>query len=335
MLKHRGIQWLGMLTLLFVASGADCPRRMWWAAPAPPAPVVFNNEPTLADVVNVVNTNRSLATSLYANNVALSGGALTSLRGQLAIGSPRLVRLRAGTSFSGPELDLGSNDEQFWIWIKRSQQPTMIVGRHDTLAASPLGQTFPIRPEWLVEAIGLVYLDPQAGHVGPIRRPDGKLEIHTPIATAAGQNTKVLVLDGRSGLIYEQHWLDARGQKIASAVAARHYRDPLSSLILPRETTLTWASMPMTLKVELNEVRVNPVQISAEQWTKPQYAGYTEVDVSTLTGVGPAGPVVRPPGMLPPAAMNGQPGVSAERPWVPVAPPPRNAGAEGWNGLRR
>jgi len=299
-LKHRSLLSLGLALLLMVASGAHCPQTLWYQQP-PPAPVVFNNEPTLADVVAVVNANRSLAMSLYANRVTISGSGVPAMNATLAIGSPKQVRLRAGTAITGQELDLGSNEQEFWIWIKRSQPPSLMVGRHDALAASPLGRTFPIRPEWLVEAIGLVYLDPQAPHIGPIRRPDGKLEIHTPASTPAGQTTKVLVVDGRSGLIYEQHLLDERGQRIASASNMRHFRDPLTGIILPRETTLTWTAMAMSLKVELNDVQVNPLQISGDQWTKPQYAGFPEVDVSTLPVFGAPPPGATPaPVRLPP-----------------------------------
>lgn len=298
--KYRSIHLLALVVLLTVASGAHCPQTLWYQQ-RPPAPVVFRNEPTLADVVAVVNANRSLAMSLYANRVTISGGGVPAMNATMAIGSPRQVRLRAGTALTGQELDLGSNDQEFWIWIKRSQPPSLMVGRHDALAASPLGRTFPIRPEWLVEAIGLVYLDPQAPHIGPIRRPDGKLEIHTPVTNPAGQTTKVLVLDGRSGLIYEQHLLDERGQRMASAQNTRHFRDPLTGIILPRETTLTWTAMAMSLKVELNDVQVNPLQISADQWTKPQYPGYPEVDVATLPAFGapPPGTTTAPLGLPP------------------------------------
>jgi hypothetical protein len=296
--------------LLVTASGVGCQRGRMWPYQAPPAPVVFQNEPTLAEVVNVVNANRSRGTSLYANRVTLSGSGFPAMRATMAIGSPRQVRLRAGTGLTGQELDLGSNNEQFWIWVKRSQPPAVIVGRHDAVANSPLGRAFPVKPEWLVEAIGLVYLDPQAPHVGPIRRADGKLEIHTPVSTPAGQQTKVLVLDARSGLIYEQQLLDERGQRIASAVNTRHFRDPLTGLILPRETTLTWAPMALSFKVELNEVQVNPLQISNEQWTKPQYPGYAEMDVATIPGLGPGATPAAPPLMPPPGAVQAPAGPS-------------------------
>lgn len=298
-MKRQSLLHLSVAVLLAAASGANCPNRLWQPQ-APPAPIVFPNEPTLPDVISVVNANRSLAMSLYANRVTLSGGGFPAMRATMAVGTPRQVRLRAGTGLTGQELDLGSNEELFWIWVKRSQPPSVIVGRHDALAASPVGRAFPVRPEWLVEAIGLVYLDPQAPHVGPIRRADGKLEIHTPVSTPGGQNTKVLVLDGRSGLIYEQHLLDERGQRIASATNTRHFRDPLTGLVLPRETTLNWAAMALSLKVELNEVQVNPLQISAEQWTKPQYPGYPEVDVTTLTGLAPPPTTALSPTRLPP-----------------------------------
>ncbi|MCE9545926.1 MAG: hypothetical protein K8T25_10465 [Planctomycetia bacterium] len=322
-MKHPVRIWLLLVVLLTVASGSDCPRRALWQT-QPPPPTVFSAQPTLLEVISVVNANRSRAMSIYSNRATISGSGFPSMRASLAVGSPRQLRLRAGTGITGSEIDLGSNDQMFWLWIKRSQPPMMYTGRHDLLASSAVGRTFPIRTEWLVEAIGLVYLDPQTPHSGPIFRPDGRLEIHTPVESPGGRYTKILVLDARSGVVYEQRLLDDRGQVIASALSSRHFRDPVSGLTMPLETMLSWPSLGMNLTLSLADVQVNPLELSPELWTKPAYPGYQEVDVTAGGGVMP------------------MPGT--ERPMVPVAPvsplsPPMGASTgigpppgTGWQG---
>ena len=65
---------------------------------------------------------------------------------------PRCFRLRADGI--GPEVDLGSNDQLFWFWIKRSQPPAIYFCRHDQFATSRARQMIPIHPNWLIEALG-------------------------------------------------------------------------------------------------------------------------------------------------------------------------------------
>ena len=75
------------------------------------------------------------------------------------------------TGLTGPELDLGSNDEVFWFWVRREQPPALYYCRHDQFAASPARQTLPIQPEWLIEAMGIAPFDPGAADRGRIHCP--------------------------------------------------------------------------------------------------------------------------------------------------------------------
>lgn len=136
-----------LLLLVFVGllglSGASCPQFLQQYVyqqprllPAPPA------MPTLAQVIEVVDRNNAQIQSFVANNATVSGPGLPSLRATVAFQRPRRFGLRAEVSgFTGPELDLGSNDELFWFWVRREQPPALYFCRHDQFAMSPARQS--------------------------------------------------------------------------------------------------------------------------------------------------------------------------------------------------
>src|SRR5687768_3600058 len=103
-----------------------------------PTQRVLPVSPTLEQVVNVVNQNGLQVRSLSSNQVSISmPGAPVDLNSStLAAERVRKFRLRAGNRFTGQEADIGSNDELFWIWVKRNQEPSIFFCRHDQFANS-------------------------------------------------------------------------------------------------------------------------------------------------------------------------------------------------------
>jgi hypothetical protein len=287
-LKKLALFNLMMLCTLLVTSGAACPRRFWKPFQSSP-PVVFSSQPTLQEITEVINANRARITGLYSTNSRISGSGFPSLRTSLAVGSERHVRLRAGTGVTGQEMDVGSNQEVFWVWIKRADPPALYYGRYDQFPSDATRQILPVRPEWLVEAIGIVSLAPNGPHQGPFRRNDGLLEVHTPIATLDGQFTRVLVIDAGSGWIREQQLLNANRQVIARATNSQHFRDPGTGAVLPRHTEIDWPGAGMQLSLELGNTQIGPLDPQSEMWTKPDYPGFPDVLVTQ-----PPPPVVLP-----------------------------------------
>jgi hypothetical protein len=267
----------GLLSL----SGASCPyfrRPMDELASLPPA---LPPSPTLDQVIQVVNGNSSQIRSFSAPQATLSGTGFPTLQASVAFERPRRLRLRGGTGISGQELDLGSNDELFWFWSRRSQPPGVYYCRHADFASSPVRQTLLVDPYWLIEALGITELDPALQHQGPLVRSDGRLEIRTVRETPGGPSMKITVLDRLHGLVLEQHVFDSRNQLVASAVAGRHRRDPLSGLVMPAVVDLRLPAQQMTMRLSLGYVEINRPMAYAEQlWAMPAYEGSPPVDLS-------------------------------------------------------
>ena len=200
---YRRVFSLLMLVSLTAASGASCPQVVrQYAAPAPRA---LPPSPTLEQVIAVVNENSSQIQSFSANQATITAPGAPTLRANLAMEQPGRFRLRAETSLTGPEVDLGSNDELFWFWIRRNPENAVYYCRHDQFDQSNAKQMIPIAPGELVEALGLAQFDPSLPHQGPFNRQDGLLEIRTIRETPVGPSTKVTVIDPARGWVLQQN----------------------------------------------------------------------------------------------------------------------------------
>ena len=266
---------------LVALSGASCPHfgsPLMIGRPLPPP--ALPPDPTLAQVIDVVNGGSAPIRSFSTNGATLSGSGFPSLRASVVFERPRRFRLRAETALTGAEIDLGSNDELFWIWVRRNEPPALYYCRHDQFAASPARRTLPIDPDWLVEALGIAELDPALPHQGPFRLEGGKLAVHTVRETPDGLTTKVTVIDGRRGLVLEQHLYDAGGKLLASAVTSRHRQDPLSGLTMPKVVDIYFPAADLRLRIDLGNVQINrPLAAATDVWRMPSYAGYPVVDL--------------------------------------------------------
>ncbi len=146
---------------------------------------------------------------------------------------PRRLRIPAGSALTS-ELDVGSNDELFWFWVRRSEMPAVFFCRHDQYATCAAAQKIPVDPNWLIEAFGIVEFSPNERHQGPFVRPDGKLELLTERQTPCGPATKKTVIDASTALVHEQHLYDYGGRLVANITVREHRLDPLTNLVMPR-----------------------------------------------------------------------------------------------------
>lgn len=275
----RGMR-LWVLVAMLVGSGASCPRAFRRGQVANPAPIVFLESPSLAEITRVINENTSRVYQLQTTSATLSASGVPSLRTSLALELPRRLRIRAGIGL-GTELDLGSNDEMFWMWAKRNDPPAVYVARHSQFQSAAAGRILPVPPSWFIDALGLLTLDPNATHDGPFLKQPGQLEIRSTLAGTGEPLYRTLVVDAQYGWILEQHLLDGRGQLLASAVATQHRHDPVNNISLPRKITVSLppAELNFTLQVEdylVNQLQGDPLEL----WAVPRLDGYPFVDLN-------------------------------------------------------
>lgn len=298
-MKRQAAGYLCLMTVLWSASGASCPTLR--QPLASPSPTMFAGPPSLAEVIAAVNATSGQIQQLQTDSATLSVQGMPTLRAALAAGPPRNFRLRANFIGVGEVLDLGSNDHVFWVMVDvpqlMSDVPRAVYfARHDQYLHSEVRRMLPIQPQWLVEAFGLVYLDPAGQHEGPYQRGPGELEIRTRIPSPEGDLTKIIVLHDRFGWIQQQHWYDARGQLMASVFASQHQYEPTAAISLPHlvEVRLPPPAQPLQIRVQtyvVNQMYSDPAQL----WAMPAFVGFPVIDLAAGAPAPPPGSPSFPP----------------------------------------
>lgn len=275
MKQYRSRAKLLMAVGLVSLCGSNCHCFLW----PPPEPRVLPLQPTVAEVIEAVNNNNGQIQNFSTGNATLSGPGIPTLRANLAFERPKRLRLRAQLMGSS-ELDVGSNDELFWFWIKRKQPRAMFFCRHDRFRSSRARQMIPVDPDWLADALGTVYLDPGLPYQGPYPVDGDLLELRVLLDTPEGQQTRQIVVDGQ-GRVVQQQLYDAAGQLIARSTASRYRRDDFSGLWMPGVVKIDSPRAQFSMRLDLGTVRINRLEGDpAALFTMPRYEGWPPVDLS-------------------------------------------------------
>jgi len=266
-----------LLVGLLALSGASCPRMFTRETPPPR---VLPPGATLEQVIQAVHQHSAQIQSYVAQSAWLSGPGWPTLHASIAFQRPLFFRLRAGMGLTGAEMDLGSNDQFFWYWVRRDQPPAVYFCRHEQFATSRARQALPIDPYWLMDALGVADFDPALPHQGPFPAPGGRLEIRTIRETPEGPATKITRVDAGTALVMEQYVYDATGRSLASALAEGYRRDPLSGLYMPSAVRISCPPAQFSMRIELGNVEINRGGAApAELWSMPSYPGSPPVDL--------------------------------------------------------
>ena len=278
-IRPTGLLLLSFLSIL-AAGGASCPRRQITGPPLRPA---FNGMPTTDDVIREINKNSNGIQRLRARGASFKTPDFpSSLRTELlALERPHRFRLRADTAFSGVELDLGSNDEMFWIWIKRAEPRAVYFCRHEQFHTSAAQQLLSVEPQWLMSALGVMQIDRQGRHYGPHQHISGRLEFRSLLPSPGGELTRVLVLDDQHGWILEQHLYNSEQRLLASSYASQHRQDPTSGVTLPHHVDIQLPPTGMSFSINVDHYEVNQDAAGQEHmWRMPEPEGYTLTDLA-------------------------------------------------------
>lgn len=290
---------LALVVTWAACSGAACPQQLrGHQFGAMPLPRMLPPHPTLDQIVAAVHDNTHRVRSYMAPQATLSVPGVPRLASQIACEPPRRFRLRAQTAVTGNELDIGSNDELFWLWIRRHDPKVTLYCRHDRYPEAAARRMLPVRAEWMPELLGLVEFRSEDVHEGPFAMPDGRIEIRSRMASPDGELIRSTLLDGTTGLVVEQHLFSPQGERLASVKTSQHRVDPGSSAALPRQVEVSWPAAGVEFRLDITSITTNGGSADPGQlWQLPSYEGYQPVDLAdpTFARSGPAASAPLPP----------------------------------------
>ncbi|HYO26060.1 MAG TPA: hypothetical protein VEQ85_14045, partial [Lacipirellulaceae bacterium] len=273
-----------MAVVLALVCCASCARslRNPFSSMGPPAPDLLAPAAPLKQIIATVNQNAQKVQSYQTNNASINiPGSLgiPTLRGNIAAQRPGRVRLQASTAITGPEVDLGSNEELFWFWVRRNEPPQLYYSRHAQTPGSAAQQLMPIDPQWLMDALGLAEFRGGDQHEGPLPIDKNRVEIKSTIRTGAGVMTKRTVVDAHKAWVLEQHLYDSAGTLLASAVAKSHRYYPETGASLPQVVEIRSPPAELAMTIDVGTVELNRLANTPQLWTLPTIPGSPAVDL--------------------------------------------------------
>ena len=84
--------------------------------------------------------------------------SMPSLRGDLAASQPKNFRMRGQRELPAAKIDLGSNEQQFWLFIDApSVRPTYVFASHSDFESgkAKIPEGIPFEPDWVMQALGM------------------------------------------------------------------------------------------------------------------------------------------------------------------------------------
>lgn len=270
--------WLILATPL-LSGGATCNQA---ARQSSTAPVAFTNQPSLDQLIETVNSNTLGVQQLQTDTASISMPGAPPLRASISLERPRRFRLQA--KLFGPEIDMGSNDVEFWFWARTNSEPVVYFARYDEYQAGAAGSGLPIEPDWIIEALGLVYFDPSDFHEGPFPQSNDRVVVRSRLRRGGGDFTRTLLIDTTYGWVVEQYLTDATGRTLASARASRHEYDTEYGVSLPRVVDVELPPSGMSFQLEVGHYLINrPFEDPLSEWSRPHIEGFAPLDLAAAT----------------------------------------------------
>lgn len=301
--------------LLPIIAAGGCHSCPWLQPREPKAPIVFATPPGLNELIAAVNNNSGRIRQLQTTSARLSAEGFPGLQADIAYEQPRRFRLRAQLPVfgTGQQLDMGSNDEIFWVWVndevlgmrlQSGPRSPVYYARHDEFNSAAMRDVIPIEPRWVIDMLGLVQLDPAAAYDGPYATSPDRLELRTRVPTPGGEMLRVISIHRQYGWVLEQNLYDSSGL-VASAKASRHRYYETEGVSLPRLINVQVApGRPgqMAFQVEVGDYLVNQlIGDPAQLWQPPEQSDRPLVNLADLQSQNSVSPPPRPvpptPGM--------------------------------------
>lgn len=262
-------------------------------AKAPPVPTGHLDKPTPEQLSVYLNREASKLQSIQTTDLTIdvrSQGNSISLDGTLLCQKPRFFKL-TGRKLGQQQVLVGSNDERFWFYIPRGDDALFYCSHTEYANGTSAELPFPFQPEWVLEALGMGQIDPDAR----LRVDEDKATYRLiEDSTLRGQRIRKVTVfykgraQGEQPQVKARMMYDDRDRLICQATVKSVTR--IGSVTVPQVIKLEWPAQDTELVLDLGRAQVNR-QLSMESFQMPRL-GSKQVDLArdrpTGRGVVPA-----------------------------------------------
>ncbi|HLJ92770.1 MAG TPA: hypothetical protein VKU02_06190 [Gemmataceae bacterium] len=250
--------------------------------------------PTAMELVTRQNTNARQIPSFICTHLELdceSGGQSIHIPdGKLACQKPRNFCLQAEV-LGRPEALIGSNQDEFWYWVKRGD-PYLIHCSYQDLANGGVRLPFPFQPEWVIEALGMSEYDMDPAQY--VVQPNGRtIQLIQTTRNLQGQPVRKVTEFNPTNLRVAAHILQSASGKEICRAQIDDMHDLGRGIVLPRKIAFTYPAEGFKMKMLLGQ-RASDIniyqQLSPQQaellFRRPNLSGVQNYDLAR----GPEGP---------------------------------------------
>ena len=310
-----------VIAAVLLAPAVGCNWMKEWREQARPKSTSSIEPVTAQQLVTYLNGRSARLQSIEYQDVRMrvSGRGMMSatLDGDLAAAQPRYFKMFGGARVASGKVIMGSNEEQFWLYLDAPGEPPVYVfASHADFESgrAKLPGGIPFEPDWVMQALGMTTFSPDNRYeevpvrgssssllqTVPIDEKERTYTLRWPATTPGGQAiTKEVVFDadaasGTRSQIRRHVIRDRKTSKVLASAEVKAVQsvpagtDPKTGLALtvqyPTHVVLRWEEQKFEMDLNLEKAQVN--QGLADDPTRralfirPEIRGATPIDLA-------------------------------------------------------
>lgn len=254
---------IAVALVAMVSLSAGCllvPKKPDYTGKDTPPSTLKKAEP--ASLVAYLNAEAKKVSAVQATvDLQCNQGSKTvGVSAMMACRKDKDFRLR-GKVLGMDEVDLGSNEEKFWFWVKRANPPHLYHCTHKDLASGKVNVPFPFQADMVLIALGMAEYDPKAKY--DLKENPRTLELTSEVTSPKGERVMRTVVFSRTVARSPEpqvigHILKTPdGKVICEARVEKVYTDRDTGASVPSKLKLSWPGQEMSVGMQLWDVKVN------------------------------------------------------------------------------
>jgi len=210
--------------------------------------------------IQIANRRNSQIKNFSCDNIqvkAWQGGVKLKLTASMYYEKDNKFRMITNSVF-GKELDIGSNDNQFWFWSKRMRPQALYFADHKDFNKTRLRT--PFNPKWMVASLGLDTID--ISKCKTVEMKDKLICVSEHTNSIGEPITKMTYVNKLTNRVDGFLLVDKSNQKIASGEVLAWNGD------LPQQILYVWFEENTSMLFDLSGQRSNTA-IDPRFWQMP------------------------------------------------------------------